>query len=262
MMNAFRVLTGLCAAAALVAAGCADAQDAAAAPDTPSQLRVTVLGEMPHDTAAFTEGLEFDGAALLETTGLAGQSQLRELDPATGAVRRSVPLPGNYFGEGMTAVGDRLWQVTYQDGKAIEWDTTTFVPKREVAIDGEGWGLCFDGERIVRGDGSDRLRFMDPGDFRETGGVSVTRPGGEPVVGINELECVDGQVWANVWPTDEIVRIDPGTGVVTGSVDASPLRRGEPDSNVLNGIAYAGDGQFLVTGKNWSTMYRVRFDPA
>ncbi|KUI38140.1 glutaminyl-peptide cyclotransferase [Mycobacterium sp. IS-1496] len=262
VMSGLRVLTGLGLTAALVAAGCADAHDAVAAPDAQSGLRITVLGEIPHDTSAFTQGLEFDGAALFETTGLVGQSQLRELDPATGAVRRSTPLPGGYFGEGMTAVGNRIWQVTYRDGVAIEWDTTTFEPAREVPIDGEGWGVCFDGDRIVRSDGTDRLRFVAPADFTETGGVSVTRPDGAAVTGLNELECVDGQVWANVWPTDEIIRIDPGTGAVTASADASTLRRGESDANVLNGIAYAGDGQYLVTGKNWSTMYRVRFDAA
>ncbi|MFS0896132.1 glutaminyl-peptide cyclotransferase [Mycolicibacterium litorale] len=260
-MTALRVLATACATTALLMAGCADAHDAAAAPDAPQQLRITVLGEMPHDPAAFTQGLEFDGDTLLETTGLAGQSQLRELDPDTGAVRRSVPLPGGYFGEGMTSVGTGIWQVTYRDGVAIEWDTTTFELRREVPIDGEGWGVCFDGDRIVRSDGTDRLRFVEPTGFSETGGVTVTRPGGVSIAGLNELECVDGDVWANVWPTDEIVRIDPGTGTVTASVDASVLRRGEPERNVLNGIAYAGDGQFLVTGKNWSTTYRVRFDP-
>lgn len=262
VMKRFRVATALCATTMLLAAGCADAQDAAAAPDTPTQMRITELGETPHDTAAFTQGLEFDGAALLETTGLAGQSQLRELDPATGAVRRAVPLPGGYFGEGMTVVGDRVWQVTYRDGVAIEWDTATFTPLREVPIDGEGWGVCLDSDRIVRSDGTDQLRFVAPADFTETGRVRVTRPGGEPVGGLNELECVDGQVWANVWPTDEIVRIDPSTGAVTASVDASMLRGDEPETNVLNGIAYAGDGEFLITGKNWSTVHRVRFDPS
>ena len=260
VMSSLRVLTGLGVTAVLLAGGCADAHDAVAAPNALSQLRITVLDEVPHDTSAFTQGLEFDGATLYETTGLAGQSQLRELDPATGAVRRSAPLPGGYFGEGMTAVGDRIWQVTYRDGVAIEWDTQAFTPIREVPIEGEGWGVCLDGDRIVRSDGTDRLRFVTPADFTESGSIVVTRPDGEAVAGLNELECVDGQVWANVWPTDEIVRIDPGTGAVTASADAAALRRAEPDVNVLNGIAYAGDGQYLITGKNWSTMYRVRFD--
>ncbi|MGE2715580.1 glutaminyl-peptide cyclotransferase [Mycolicibacterium litorale] len=263
VMTALRVLSTLCTTTTvLLAVGCADAHDAAAAPNPAPELRITVLGEVSHDPAAFTQGLELDGDALLETTGLAGQSQLRELDPATGAVRRAVPLPGGYFGEGMTRAGTSIWQVTYRDGVAIEWDRTTFAPRREVPIDGEGWGVCFDGGRIVRSDGTDRLRFVEPAGFTETGGITVTTPDGESVAGLNELECVDGQVWANVWPTDEIVRIDPATGVVTASVDASTLRRGEPDRDVLNGIAYAGDGQFLLTGKNWATTYRVRLDPA
>jgi glutamine cyclotransferase len=260
MMSSLQVLTGLSVTAVLLVAGCADAHDAVAAPNAPSELRITVLGELPHDTSAFTQGLEFDGAALYETTGLAGQSQLRELDPATGAVRRSTPLPGGYFGEGMTVVGDHIWQVTYRDGVAIDWDREAFAPVREVPIEGEGWGVCFDGDRIVRSDGTDRLRFVAPADFTETGSITVTRPDGAAVAGLNELECVDGQVWANVWPTDEIVRIDPGTGAVTASADAVALRRGEPELNVLNGIAYAGDGEYLITGKKWATMYRVRFD--
>lgn len=261
VMIALRVLTGL-ATAVLLAAGCTDAHDAAASPDAQAQLRITVLDEVPHDTTAFTQGLEFDGAALFETTGLVGQSQFRELDPVTGAVLRSAPLPDGYFGEGMTVVGNRIWQVTYRNGAAIEWDPDAFTPTREIPIDGEGWGVCFDGGRVVRSDGTDRLRFVTPADFTETGSVTVTRPDGESVAGLNELECVDGQVWANVWPTDEIIRIDPATGAVTASADAAALRRGEPDSDVLNGIAHAGDGQYLITGKNWSTMYRVRFDGA
>ena len=262
VMSGLPVLTSLSVTVVLLAAACADTRDAVAAPNTHSDLRITVLDEVAHDTSAFTQGLEFDGAALYETTGLAGQSQLRELDPATGAVRRSAPLPGGYFGEGMTAVGDRIWQVTYRDGVAIDWDARTFTPAREVPIEGEGWGVCYDGGQIVRSDGTDRLRFVAPADFTETGSIAVTRPGGEAVAGLNELECVDGQVWANVWPTDEIVRIDPGTGAVTASADAGVLRRGEPNVNVLNGIAHAGDGRYLITGKNWSTMYRVRFDSA
>ncbi|BBZ07951.1 glutaminyl-peptide cyclotransferase [Mycolicibacterium doricum] len=262
VMSGLHVLTSLSVTVVLLAAACADARDAVAAPNAHSELRITVLDEVPHDTSAFTQGLEFDGAALYETTGLAGQSQLRQLDPATGAVRRSTPLPGRYFGEGLTAVGDRIWQVTYRDGVAIEWDAKTFTPAREVPIEGEGWGVCYDGGQIVRSDGTDRLRFVAPADFTEAGSIAVTRPDGEVVTGLNELECVDGQVWANVWPTDEIVRIDPGTGAVTASADCGALRRGEPDVNVLNGIARAGDGTYLITGKNWSTMYRVRFDAA
>jgi glutaminyl-peptide cyclotransferase len=255
-----RLLATLCAAVVASAAGCADAH-AVPTPD----LTVTVLGELQHDTSAYTEGLEIapgaDGSALYESTGLAGQSQLRELDPVTGAVRRAAPLPSGYFGEGITVVGDRVWQVTYRDGVAIEWDRASLTPRREVPLTGEGWGLCRDGDRLVLSDGSDRLRFIDPRDFTETGSVQITRPGGAPATGLNELECVDGQVWANVWPTDEIVRIDLASATVAASADGAVLRDGEPAVQVLNGIAHTGGGEYLLTGKNWPTSYRVRFDP-
>ena len=229
-----------------------------------AQLRPEVLAELPHDPAAFTQGFEIDGGVLYEGTGLEGRSQLRELDPDTGAVRRSVPLPGQLFGEGITVVGDRIWQLTWRDGVALEWDRATLTLRREVPLEGEGWGLCDDGGgRLVRSDGTDRLRFHDPVTFAEQGSVAVTLDGA-PVTQLNELECVGGQVWANVWQTDRIVRIDPATGQVTAVVDAAglldPARRAAAD--VLNGIAAVpgGDGEFLVTGKLWPVTFRVRFD--
>jgi glutamine cyclotransferase len=247
-----------------VLAGCAAATPAPAlAPGAP-MLRPQVLAELPHDPTAFTQGLEFapDGA-LYEGTGLAGHSQLRELDPVTGAVRRAVPLPDELFGEGITVVDDRIWQLTYRDGVALEWNRATFALLREVPMDGQGWGLCRDGTRLVRSDGTDRLRFHDPATFAETGAVDVTLDG-EPLSLLNELECAEGQVWANVWRTDRIVRIDPADGRVTAVVDAAglldPGRRTGTD--VLNGIAAAGDGEFLLTGKLWPATFRVRFVPA
>ena len=260
-----------------VVAGCGAAAPAAPAPTAAAtgsavpRLRPEVLAELPHDPAAFTQGFEIDGGVLYEGTGLEGRSQLRELDPDTGAVRRSVPLPGQLFGEGITVVGDRIWQLTWRDGVALEWDRATLTLRREVPLDGEGWGLCDDGgeppdghgARLVRSDGTDRLRFHDPVTFAEQGSVAVTLDGA-PVTQLNELECVGGQVWANVWQTDRIVRIDPATGQVTAVVDAAglldPARRAAAD--VLNGIAAVpgGDGEFLVTGKLWPVTFRVRFD--
>ena len=246
----------------MVLAGCAAAVPALPAPA--ERLHPQVLAEVPHDPAAFTQGLELGPeGTLYEGTGLEGRSQLRELDPATGAVRRAVPLPGRLFGEGITVVGDRIWQLTWQDGVALEWDRASFTLLREVPVDGEGWGLCRDGSRLVRSDGSDRLHFHDPVTFAETGSVPVTLDG-EPVTELNELECADGQVWANVWQTDRIVRIDPATGHVTAVVDATGLldsgRRARAD--VLNGIAALGGGEYLVTGKLWPSAFRVRFTPA
>jgi glutaminyl-peptide cyclotransferase len=258
-MGLGRALVG---ALTLMMAGCAAAGPTPAPSSSVPVLRPQVVAELPHDTAAFTEGFELDGPVLYEGTGLAGRSQLRELDPATGAVRRAVPLPGQLFGEGVTVVGDRIWQLTYQDGVALEWDRATLTLLRQVPLQGEGWGLCFDGTRLVRSDGTDRLRFQDPTTFAETGSVGVTLDG-QPVTELNELDCAGGQVWANVWRTDRIVRIDPADGRVTAVVDASGLldasRRAGTD--VLNGIASAGGGEFLLTGKFWPSVFRVRFLP-
>lgn len=250
-----RALLGAVVLVTLVATGCA--------PSPVPVLRPEVLAEQPHDTSAFTEGLELADGVLYEGAGLEGRSQLRELDPATGALRRAVPLPGSLFGEGITVVGDRIWQLTWRDGVALEWDRTTLRLRRQVPLAGEGWGLCHDGSRLVRSDGTDRLRFHDPVTFAETGSVRVTLDGGE-VTRLNELECVDGQVWANIWRTDRLVRIDPADGHVTAVVDTGGLldaqRRAGTD--VLNGIAAVGDGEFLLTGKLWPAMFRVRFVPA
>jgi glutamine cyclotransferase len=223
--------------------------------------RPTVIAESPHDPSAFTEGLVFDGPALYESTGQLGESQLRELDAASGKVLRAAPLPPDLFGEGIAVVGDRIWQLTWKNGVAIEWDKSSFTPLRQVPVEGEGWGLCYDGNRLVRSDGTDRLRFHDPTSFAEIGSVPVTYQG-TPLNGLNELECVDGQVWANVSPTDLIARIDPAAGKVTAVVDGARLLDDAHRSQAqqLNGIAYAGAGEFVLTGKYWPTMFRVRFD--
>ena len=224
-------------------------------------IKPEVLAEMPHDTTAWTQGLEFDGPKLYEGTGVAGASQVRELDPETGAVLRAAAAPNNYYGEGITVVGDRIWELTWQNKVAVEWDKNTMTPLREVPVNGEGWGLCADGDRLVRSDGSDRLFFHDPETFAETGSVAVTRDG-DPLRNLNELECVDGQVWANVWTSDTIVRIDPGTGEVNTVVDAGDVASdaGRDRQKVLNGIAHIDGDEYLITGKYWPKMYRVRID--
>ncbi|MBC3195072.1 glutaminyl-peptide cyclotransferase [Pseudonocardia sp. C8] len=236
----------------------------APAPGDVPVIRPEVLQELPHDPSAFTQGLELHDGTLYEGTGRVGESQIRALDPATGAVRAAAPLPPSYFGEGITVAGDRIWQLTWRDGVAIEWDRATLRPRREVPVAGEGWGLCRDdGARVVRSDGTDRLRFHDPRDLAETGSVAVTLDG-DPLPRLNELECVGDRVWANVWQTDRIVRIDLATGVVDLVVDAAglldPARRAGAD--VLNGIAHVSGDEFVLTGKLWPAAYRVRMgDP-
>jgi glutamine cyclotransferase len=224
-------------------------------------LRPEVLAEVPHDPSAFTQGLELHDGTLYEGTGLEGQSELRVLDPATGEVLRAESLPGQLFGEGIAVAGDRIWQLTWQDGVVLEWDRATLTLRQQLPLDGEGWGLCHDGTRLVRSDGTDRLRFHDPVTFAETGSVTVTIDD-EPVTQLNELECVDGQVWANVWPSDVLVRIDPASGRVTAAVDAAGLLDPEQRANadaVLNGIAALGDDEYLLSGKLWPVSFRVRF---
>lgn len=267
------------AAALLVAlAGCSaanpeDGERGAASPTGQSsprrveQLRVHVLERLPHDREAFTQGLEVaDGGVLYEGTGLEGRSSVRR-GPIGAEPTTRVDLPASLFGEGLTLVGPRLWQLTWRDGIAFERDAKTLAERSRVRYEGEGWGLCHDAgrDRLVMSDGSARLTFRDPGTFRRTGGVDVARDG-RPVGRLNELECTDdGSVYANVYRTDTIVRIDPDSGAVTAEVDASGLLRpGESEgAGVLNGVAaLPGTDEFLVTGKLWPRMFRVEFVPA
>jgi glutamine cyclotransferase len=218
-----------------------------------------VLATLPHDTTSFTEGLQRDGTTLWEGTGLAGLSELRELNPTTGAVVRSAPLPGKLWGEGVAVTGDTIWQLTYQDGVALQWDKATLKVKKQVGLTGEGWGLCFDGNRLVQSDGSATLRFRNPATFAQTGALTVTLDD-KPVPQLNELECAGGQVWANVWPTTQIVRINPASGRVTATVDGAGLLTPEQQqgTDVMNGITWLGGDDYLLTGKYWPVMLRVR----
>jgi glutaminyl-peptide cyclotransferase len=236
---------------------------AAVSPGAPQRLTVKILSVRPHDPGAFTQGLVLDKGALFESTGLNGRSSLREVDPRTGEVKRKVDLPEEYFAEGLALAGTRLIQLTWQNQKAFVYDRGDFKPAGERRYDGQGWGLCWDGRRLVMTDGSDRLTFRDPETFAVRGEVHVTLAG-QPVQNLNELECVDGEVYANVWETDSILRIDPASGRVTAVIDAAnlltPAERGKTD--VLNGIAWdPARKTFLITGKLWPKMFEVAFVP-
>jgi glutaminyl-peptide cyclotransferase len=237
---------------------------AARAGELPEQLVAEVISVRPHDPGAFTQGLLLHDGDLYESTGLTGRSSLRQVEPLTGEVKRRRELAPELFGEGLALAGGRLVQITWQDGRAFSYDLADWAAApREFRYSGEGWGLCADGSRLVMSDGSSRLTFRDPSTFEPTGGVSVTLAG-QPVERLNELECVDGEVYANVWQTDEIVRIDAAGGVVTGVVRAdgllTPAERQATD--VLNGIAYDPQtGHFLITGKLWPKLFEVAFVP-
>lgn len=232
-------------------------------------MRAEVIETIPHDPEAFTQGLELAAGVLYEGTGLEGKSQIRAVDPRTGQVERSVPLPTDLFGEGITVVEDTIWQITWQDGVAIRRDRATLAERSRVRYRGEGWGLCHDraADRLIMSDGTDLLTFRDPTTFDALDEVRVRDEANEPVTRLNELECVPDQdgrvfVYANVWQTDEIVRIDPGTGRVIATVDLAGLLSPEAGqtADVLNGIAAVpGTNEFLVTGKLWPSMFRVRF---
>lgn len=234
---------------------------AAGASNVPERLKVKVLSTRPHDPGAYTQGLFFSGSSLFESTGLNGRSSLREVDPQTGKVRRRIEVPQQYFAEGIALAGDRLIQLTWQNGVALVYNPTTFQKVGELRYDGEGWGLCYDGKRLVMSDGSDLLRFRDPKTFAPKGQVNVTLAG-EPVYQLNELECVSGVIYANVWQTDDILKIDPATGRVTAVIDASGLLSAQEaqQAEVLNGIAYdPAKKTFLITGKLWPKMFEVAF---
>jgi glutamine cyclotransferase len=236
----------------------------AAAQAPPTVLPVygyAIVNTYPHDRNAFTQGLQYVDGALYEGTGLHGESSIRKVKLETGEVMQRRPLSPAHFGEGITVRGGELVQLTWKSGLAFVYDAGTFQPKRTFTYAGEGWGLTQDKAGFIMSDGTDALRFLDPGSFKETRRLRVTA-NGAPLKDLNELEYVKGEIFANVWMTDRIARIDPSTGRVTGWIDLTgllPVRdRWHPDQ-VLNGIAHDEKGDRLfVTGKLWPKLFEIR----
>ncbi|WP_370944933.1 glutaminyl-peptide cyclotransferase [Amycolatopsis sp. cg5] len=241
---------------AIALCGCANTP--ASSVDTgPQRLRPEIVRVLPHDVTAFTEGLEFAGNTLFEGTGLEKKS-IVQAGPAGEAPTVKAALAPEIFGEGITVLGPKLWQLTWRNGFAIERDTATLAELRRVPYQGEGWGLCHQKDRLVMSNGSDTLTFRDPVTFAVTGTVRVGQNQ------LNELECVGDDVYVNVWQTDRILRFNLPTAKVTGTIDASGLlTAGErTTSDVLNGIAAVpGSDRFVLTGKLWPKMFEVRFVP-
>ena len=224
-----------------------------------------VVHAYPHDTQAFTQGLIYLDGHLYESTGIRGQSSLRMEDLTTGSILKFHEVPSDYFAEGLTNWGSTLIQLTWETHLALVYDRATFQQLRTFSYTGEGWGLTQDGKSLILSDGTAQLRFLDPATFHELRRITV-RDHGKPITQLNELEYIHGQVFANIWHSDRIARIDPATGRVAGWIDLSGLlpksERSNPEA-VLNGIAWDEQNQRLfVTGKLWPRIFEIRILPA
>jgi glutamine cyclotransferase len=220
-----------------------------------------IVRAYPHDPAAFTEGLEFHGGALWESTGENGASSIRRVDLATGKLLENHPLSTLYFGEGITFFGDRLYQLTYMSGVAFVYNPATFKQIESYHYAGEGWALTHDAKHLIMSDGSSSLRFLDPATFHEDSRLAV-REGLRPITNLNELELIEGELWANIWLKEIVARIDPRSGQVNSWVDFKGLRQEagcREDCDVLNGIAYdAPRKRIFVTGKHWPKLFEIQ----
>ena len=224
-----------------------------------------VVRSYPHDAQAFTQGLLYRDGFLYESTGLNGKSSIRKVDLVTGKVLQSQNIPPQYFGEGLTALGNTLVSITWQSQTGFVFDLKTFEVKNQFSYPGEGWGLASNGKELILSDGSATLRFLDPKTFLEVRRVKVTADG-IAVNQLNELEVVEGEIFANIWHTNTIARIDQNSGKITGWIDFSKLYpeagTGPNGENVMNGIAYDADKKRLfVTGKLWPKIYEVKIIP-
>ena len=219
-----------------------------------------VVKTYPHDREAFTQGLQYKDGFLYEGTGLQGRSTLRKVKLETGVVLQKLSLPSQYFGEGISIIGDRIVQITWQSEVGFVWGLKDFKLQRQFTYKGEGWGLTTDGKNLYFSDGTDEIRILDGNTLTELRRIRV-RENGRPVRDLNELEWVEGEILANVWQTDRIVKVNPLDGRVTGSVDLSGLlSAGErAGTDVMNGIAYDAVGKRLfVTGKLWPKVFEIK----
>jgi len=244
-------------ALALATAACGPATQASGVPE----YTYRIVHTYPHDPTAYTQGLIYLNGLLYEGTGLEGHSSIRKVKLETGEVLQKRDIPQEYFGEGIIIWKDRLMELTWKGERGFIYDLTTFAPRGQFEYPGEGWGLTLDGKRIIMSDGTPQLRFWNPDTLKETGRITVTDEG-RPVSQLNELEWVKGEVYANVYQTDRIARIDPATGKVAGWIDLTgilPPADRTSETDVLNGIAYdaAGDRLF-VTGKLWPKLFEIR----
>jgi glutamine cyclotransferase len=224
-----------------------------------NSTRYEVTARYPHDSSAYTQGLIYADSVLFESTGLNGRSDVRRVDLRSGRVLASRPLSADRFGEGLALLKGRLYQLTWKAGVAYTYDAATLAPRDSFNYSGEGWGLATDGTSLIMSDGSDSLRVLSPETFKVQRVVHV-RYNGAPLYQLNELEYVNGELLANVYESNWVLRIDPATGNVREAIDFVDLYPDRsPSAEVMNGIALAPDGkQLLLTGKLWPVLFQVR----
>jgi glutaminyl-peptide cyclotransferase len=246
-------------------------EPSSANPNVPANIPYQIINTYPHDTSAFTEGLQFVDGKLYESTGNYGKSDFRITDLKTGTPEKKVPMDKKYFGEGLTVLNGKIYQLTYQEKTGFVYDAKTLKPEKTFTFNqGEGWGLTNDGKNLIMSNGSSNLFFLDPNTLQEVNRLGVTNQYGQ-VSNINELEYIKGYIYANQWQNDVIFKIDPSSGKVVGVVDMSKLREQtgipQPDQmtgegpDVLNGIAYdSAQNKIYITGKNWPKLFEVKLD--
>ena len=233
-----------------------------------------VVSTHPHDRNAFTQGLVFYNGFLYESTGQYEESTLRKVDIASAKIVEKTDLGDDFFGEGLAIIGDKIYQLTWREGTAFVYNLSDFKPVKEFRYSGEGWGLAYDGTNLILSDGTHVIRFVNPATFQTVRTIVVNREDGLPLMQINELEFVKGEIWANIWHSEKpsvlgrsnhIARIDPANGKLLGYIDLSgisPDDQARDTENTLNGIAYdPATDRIWVTGKNWSKLFEIKVKP-
>jgi glutamine cyclotransferase len=226
-----------------------------------------IVNTYKHDSKAFTQGLVVHNGFFYEGTGGRSRdsfhSSLRKVEIETGKVLQKIDLSGEYFGDGITVFKDKIFQITWQEGKAFVYDLNDFKLLKELRYSGEGWGLTHDGTNLIMSNGSHIIRFVNPETFETIRTITVLDETGKPLIELNELEYIKGEIWANIWQTGQIVRIDPASGKLLGRIDLEKLAEEvadkEDEADVLNGIAYdEASDRIFITGKKWKKLYEIK----